>query len=346
MPSISLAIMVRDDAERLRRAIRSAAPAVDEVVILDTGSKDDTVEVAKQEGARVKQIEWPNNFAQALNSLLGEIKTEWILRLDSDEWFEIDVREAIRDCVSEDDVFAFRLIRRDIKPEGGYEEIALQRLWRHHPVIQYKGMVHENIPAELFKRSWPGKVEKLAPIWFWHDGYGAGFLDKIQRNIPLMEKELQENPGQPDFEAMLAKGYQDVGNPAWLPLMNQIVDRSLEESTPTTAVQTVIFAEILSSINVPQLQEPRTDRIIQKALEWFSASPAVAVAVYNLQMRRGRKQEALEALLLLEQMATTGQYDRSMPVNPAVFTQFWKLLDRLADQLGRWDICKRCDPHI
>ncbi len=346
MPSISLAIMVRDDAERLRRAIRSAASAVDEVVILDTGSKDDTVEVAKGEGARIEQIEWPNNFAHALNRLLSLVKTEWILRLDSDEWFELDIKESIRQLVAEEDVFAFRLIRRDIKPEGGYEEIALQRLWRHHPAIQYKGTVHENIPHELFAQSWPGKVEVATPIWFWHDGYGAGFLDKIQRNIPLMEKELEENPGQPSFEAMLAKGYQDVGNPAWLPLMNQIVDRSLQEATHNTSVQSVIFAEVLNTIQGQQLQEPRTDQILSRALQWFSATPGVVVAVYNLQMRRGRKQEALDALLLLEQMATTGQYDRSMPVNPAVFTQFWKLLDRLADQLGRWDICKRCEAHL
>src|SRR5579885_1318316 len=172
--------MVRDDAERLCRAIRSVQKAVDEVVVLDTGSKDDTVAVAKEEGARVSQIEWPNNFALALNTLLDQVKTDWTLRLDSDEWFEEDPGEKLRICAADDNVSHYRLVRRDLQPQGGYEEIALVRLWRTHPDLKYRGIVHENIPLAAFQQVWPYKVEKIAPLWFWHDGYG-GYLEKIKR---------------------------------------------------------------------------------------------------------------------------------------------------------------------
>jgi len=347
MPSISLAIMVRDDAVRLRRAIQSAKNAVEEVVILDTGSKDDTVAVARQEGARVHEIAWPNNFSQALNCLLEHVKTDWTLRLDSDEWFEIDPKPAISECIVDEGAHSFRLVRRDLQPHGDYEEIALIRLWRTSPQLRYSGVVHENIPTAAFAKAWPGKDERTAPLWFWHDGYGQGHLDKIRRNIPLMEQELAKNPVQPYYEAMLAKGYKDVGDDKWLPLMMRIAERSLGEKQPATPVLSVIFVDVLNSITGEDLHRARTDQILLRALHWFPHTPQVLVAASNLELRRGRKDRALEILLVLEQMATTGEYDRSMPVNPGLFgKQFWKHLDHLADQLGRWDVCKRCDPHL
>jgi hypothetical protein len=347
MPSTSLAIMVRDDAERLRRAIQSCKDAVDEVVILDTGSKDSTVEVARAEGATVHEIEWPNNFAKALNVLLSHVKTDWTLRLDSDEWFEESPDAILGDCIGQEDAFGFRLIRRDIQPQGGFEEIALLRLWRTSPKLQYRGLVHENIPIDSFQQVWPHKVEKSAPLWFWHDGYGQGHIDKIRRNLPLMEQELQQNPDQPYFEAMLAKGYKDVGDPQWRARMIEIVDRSLGDLEAVTPILSVIYSDVLNSIQGPDLKTAKTDQIVLKALHWFGTSPPILVALSNLELRRGKKDKALELLLALEEMATTGEYDRGMPVNPGLFgKQFWQHLDRLADQMGRWDICKRCEPHL
>ena len=338
--------MVRDDAERLRRCIQSVKGAVDEIVVLDTGSKDDTVTVARSEGAAVTEIVWPNSFAAGLNALLDLVKTEWTLRLDSDEWFEADIKTPLQDCMADEGAFGFRLIRRDIQPHGGFEEVALLRLWRTHPDLRYKGVVHENIPIARFGEVWPGKVEKAAAIWFWHDGYQQGHLDKIKRNVPLMEQELQAHPGQAYYEAMLAKGYKDIGDPKWEPMMLDVVERSLSDDQPATPVLSVIYSDVLNSLQVGP-NDAGADPIAAKAVEWFWRSPGVMIALSNMQLRRGRKREALEALLLIERMATTGEYDRSMPVNPAVFgKEFWKHLDRLADQLGQYEICKRCERHL
>lgn len=339
--------MVRDDAERLCRAIQSAKAAVDEIVVLDTGSNDDSVEIAKSEGASVHEIVWPNNFAEALNVLLSKVKTDWTLRLDSDEWFEIDPAASLKESIQQDDAFAFRLVRRDLQPQGGYEEISLIRLWRTHPDLKYRGLVHENIPIEAFQQVWPYKVEKSSPIWFWHDGYGQGHLDKIRRNIPLMAQELARDPNQPFYEAMLAKGYKDVGDERWLPAMTAIVEKSLGDQAPKTGILSAIYLDVINTISGAELNSAKTDQIVLKALNWFGSYPPILVAVSNLELRRARKDRALEILLVLEQMANTGDYDRSMPVNPAMFGKlFWQHLDRLADQMGKWEICKRCEPHL
>src|SRR5262245_12683401 len=122
MPSVSLAVMVRDEAVRLKRCLESAHDAFDEIVVLDTGSNDDTVAVARSLGARVSEMEWPGSFSVAFNRLLDEIKTDWILRLDSDEWFGIDAKQPVLDAIADETRYGYKLQMRDILPTGGHRE--------------------------------------------------------------------------------------------------------------------------------------------------------------------------------------------------------------------------------
>lgn len=348
MASVTLAIMVRDDAERLKRCIQSARAAVDEVLVLDTGSTDETIDVAQAEGALVSEMEWTGSFADGLNALLAGVRTDWTLRLDSDEWFELDPSAAIRACIADEGARAFRLVRRDIQPHGGFEEIALVRLWRTHRGLEYQGIVHENIPAENFQTAWPDKFDKDADLWFWHDGYAGGHLEKIRRNLGLMEQELRRHPGQPYYEAMLVKGLKDVEDPRWQPLAAEMVLRAVDsDAGPPHPLLAIVFAEYMGALDGEPLRDPSTERVAKGAMEWFSRTPVVMVALSNMELRRGNRAAAVEALEKIADMAESGDYERTLPVNPALFgVDFWRHLDRLADQAGRWDLCKRCEPHL
>src|SRR5689334_11935215 len=92
---VTLAVMVRDDANGLDRCLASLKEFVDEIVVLDTGSKDDSVEVAKRHGATTYEIEWRDDFSYALNILFSKVQTSWTIRLDSDEWFDPDQAKAL-----------------------------------------------------------------------------------------------------------------------------------------------------------------------------------------------------------------------------------------------------------
>src|SRR5437868_4083056 len=110
--ALTLAVMVRDDARRLDRCLLSLQDHVGEIVVLDTGSTDDSVEVAESHKAKVEKIEWPNDFSKALNVLLAMVHTPWTLRLDSDEWIDPKQAGELRNLVKEEHSSAFRLIRR------------------------------------------------------------------------------------------------------------------------------------------------------------------------------------------------------------------------------------------
>ena len=86
MPQLALVMIVRDEARCIERCLNSARAWVDEMVVLDTGSKDDTAERAARTGARVFHFQWIDDFAAARNAALALTDADWRLVLDADEW--------------------------------------------------------------------------------------------------------------------------------------------------------------------------------------------------------------------------------------------------------------------
>ncbi|MFM7675646.1 MAG: glycosyltransferase family 2 protein, partial [Synechococcus sp.] len=82
---LSLSMLVRDEASRIEAALASVAGFVDEIVVLDTGSRDDTMAIARRCGAQVHMLPWPGDFAPARNHALELVRGDWVLVLDADE---------------------------------------------------------------------------------------------------------------------------------------------------------------------------------------------------------------------------------------------------------------------
>lgn len=87
-PAVELAMIVRNGGAGLARAIRSALPAVDRVIVGNTGSTDDSAAIARSFGARVFDVPWENDFSKARNAVLQACRGEWILLLDADEMLD------------------------------------------------------------------------------------------------------------------------------------------------------------------------------------------------------------------------------------------------------------------
>ena len=83
---ISLAVIARDEEARIGRCLASVRGLVEEIVVLDTGSVDDTVRVAESYGATVHRFTWTDDFAAARNAALAHTRHPWRLMLDADEW--------------------------------------------------------------------------------------------------------------------------------------------------------------------------------------------------------------------------------------------------------------------
>jgi GT2 family glycosyltransferase/SAM-dependent methyltransferase len=98
-PTISLCMIVRDEADRIRACLESARPYVDEIVVVDTGSRDDTMCIARECGAQVIEHAWEDSFSAARNVSLERATGEWILWLDADDVLPPESGRALRECV-------------------------------------------------------------------------------------------------------------------------------------------------------------------------------------------------------------------------------------------------------
>lgn len=83
-PLLSLCMIARDNERTLRDALASARPWVDEIVVVDTGSVDQTPSIAAEFGARVKHFPWCDDFAAARNQSLGYAIGQWLFWMDTD----------------------------------------------------------------------------------------------------------------------------------------------------------------------------------------------------------------------------------------------------------------------
>lgn len=199
---LSLSMIVRDEAERLPDCLASVADFVDEMVVLDTGSQDDTVAVARALGATVHEIPWPGDFAPARNLALAQVRGDWVLVLDADERLRTEARAPLRQLMDDPDALVITLLRRELgAAQAPYS--AVSRLFRRHPALHWSRLYHSLIDDSVLA------LQAREPHWqirhcpepaLLHDGYRAEALADGRKATQLraaMEAELRRHPDDP-----------------------------------------------------------------------------------------------------------------------------------------------------
>ena len=197
---VALVMIARDEAVRIERALASFAPFVDECVVLDTGSRDDTLARAIRAGARVRQFQWVDDFAAARNAALELAQADWHVIVDADEWLAGGGQAiaALRHqapsflgCVRVDS-------DDDSSPLATHTSSWISRVLPGH--VRYAGRVHEQPQHGL-------PVRRL-PIHFGHDGYlGARRAAKAGRNRALLEAAVRAAPDDAYLHYQLGKDH-------------------------------------------------------------------------------------------------------------------------------------------
>ena len=121
--SLSLAMIVKNEAAHLGHCLDSVQGLVDEIVVVDTGSSDDTVAVARARGAQVTRFDWIGDFSAARNASLAQVTGDWVLVLDADEAIDPVDFPRIRQACAQEQVSGFLVLIRNYLPDGR------QKLW-------------------------------------------------------------------------------------------------------------------------------------------------------------------------------------------------------------------------
>ena len=197
MPTISLCMIVRNEAASLERCLDSVQGVVSEMIVLDTGSTDDTVDVARRCGAQVYHHPWDDDFAAARNVSLGHAAGDWILCLDADETLDEQARAALRRLLPGTQALAYYLTFRSPVEGGGAGSVIQSlhpRLFRNHRGIRFEGRIHEEIVQSVLRAG--GGIEQSG-IVITHAGYTPEIFqnrDKFERNVRILHKDIADRP--------------------------------------------------------------------------------------------------------------------------------------------------------
>jgi tetratricopeptide (TPR) repeat protein len=192
IPSVSAALIVRDESDFIGDCLRSLTGNVAEIILVDTGSSDDTIEIARQYPIRLHRFLWCNDFSAARNYALDRATKDWILYIDADERLEVPDRDAFCRLFGDHTKIGWEL---RLHPRVGWTAYSELRLFRNDPRIRFEGVIHERIHPSLERTA---RAENLSigacDVRLRHVGYEADQRPKNSRNIPLLREYLARDP--------------------------------------------------------------------------------------------------------------------------------------------------------
>lgn len=215
--SLSLCMIVKNEERNLERCLASVQGVADEIVLVDTGSTDRSVEIAATFGAKVLHHTWQDNFSLARNISLEQACGDWILILDADEELQAETLPRIKPLLIETDADAIRVRVRNFNPPGEYTEYQDSRqvrLFRNRAEYRYEQSVHNQISASILRAG--GKIIQDDTLIWLHYGYMErgvqGTDDRYQRSLRMLEQALAQSPQSPYLNAKLGILYYHFGN--------------------------------------------------------------------------------------------------------------------------------------
>jgi glycosyltransferase involved in cell wall biosynthesis/Tfp pilus assembly protein PilF len=201
-PRLTVCLIARNEEKFLGNCLSSVKGLASQIVLVDTGSTDRTIEIAKEHGAEVHHFKWCDDFSAARNAALEHATGDWVLFLDADEELMADHRETILNEIKSQAAIGYRLPIIDVGREK--EGCSLvPRLFRNAPGLFFVGRVHEQVFSSLEVRRGEWGLENcIGKTSLLHHGYAGEVVasrDKIARNLRLLELAIEELPGEPNL---------------------------------------------------------------------------------------------------------------------------------------------------
>lgn len=203
---ISLVMIVKNEERVLGPCLASAMPYFSQTIVVDTGSTDKTVEIAKATGATVESFPWTNSFSEARNESLRHATGKWVFWLDADDTIEPAAGEALLDAAlsAPPDVVAFVVPVQFLDESGQPSATRVDhvKLFRNLPGLAFEGRIHEQILPSLRSIAGPAAQVARAPqaARVLHSGYDTsdeGQAKKRERDNLLLSLDLKERPDHP-----------------------------------------------------------------------------------------------------------------------------------------------------
>lgn len=204
-PSLSACMIVKNEEKFLAQCLTSIKDAVDEIIIVDTGSTDKTIEIAKSFHAKIYHHPWKNSFSDARNHSLSYAKCDWILQIDADETLDQEDIPLLHKLICRDSYNAIFVAIYSELP-GGLSKHYYTRIFRRGKAY-FEGIVHNQLIFE--------GASFQSEIRFYHYGYNLTeqeMKNKYKRTGDLLRRQLVGDPDNLFIMTNLIRNYRNEFN--------------------------------------------------------------------------------------------------------------------------------------
>jgi glycosyltransferase involved in cell wall biosynthesis len=272
---ISACVITKNEEKNMEAYFTKIQGLVQEIILVDTGSTDRTVEIAQRHGATIYKYEWKQDFAAAKNYALQHASGDWIVFLDTDEYFPSESIENLKNYLKtvhnnkKCDAIGVRIFNIDIdKDNQEISSFVNVRIFRNRLNLRYKNAIHE----ELYNTKGTVHIFMLEnDIKVYHTGYSTSIVRaKMQRNLAILLKEIAEEGEKPKHYRYLCDCYHGLDDYANAIKYGRLhIDAKLSSlGAEQTVYNKVIDALIKSEADTDEIKAE-----IQRAIQTFPDAP-------------------------------------------------------------------------
>jgi hypothetical protein len=321
--SLSVCLLTRNEEDTAGAAVRSVADVADEILVVDTHSRDQTAARAADAGARVLQYEWNDDFGAGRNYTIAQATCDWILWLNGTEAVTTESLPAIREAIDPPNVFGYFVRVRTplsaLRPEQQAETMDL-RLFRRRPDLRFIGRAHPYFEPSLvdsIRRE--GMEVRASTITLQGPAFVEPTEAKLRFAARLMGLELQDRPGQLHYMIELGLTLLQLQDPKAHAVMaeaaEQVYAAREAKAAPNVKTQALLAYVMTVALEVAPRGLSR-DLARDLGLRWFPASPRLLHIIAEEAFQRRDFRLAASLLERLLMLGRTGNFDRSHAFDP------------------------------
>lgn len=288
-PAVSLCMIVKNEEKHLADCLRSVGDFPSEIIVLDTGSTDCTVEVAQEFGARVEHFEWCDDFAAARNESIKYAAGDWIFWMDADDRLPPLSLNQLKQALVSNKADVYYATIKSIE-RGKVTQASHQRLFRNGLGICFERALHEQLNAHEFRL-----VIAKTNIMIEHIGYDvspAAAQKKYRRNSQIIQKMIAQNPADLYWRHHLGVCLAGLGeDAAAVQEFEQVLVDPPVDLPMFDIVQTFALS-INAYHNLDKTEQ--LEKILTKAVKAFPNSNFLHAHIGYIYLLRGRPDLALK----------------------------------------------------